>query len=158
MLSIDFKYLAKIAAEGTVVALAAYAIPNKKIRVKEIIAIALTAMVTFAIVDMFAPSMASAARLGSGFTIGAKMIGGGAQIGIDEEEDDSSADDNRNGSKKKRRGGSNRGKEEEIEDEGNSDDVNTPCHQCSSYKFEDEEEDDVSSKGPYPTGEGLLDM
>jgi hypothetical protein len=156
MLSIDMPYLLKIAAEGAVVAVAAYAIPNRAIRIKEILAIALTAMVTFAIVDMFAPSMASAARLGSGFAIGSRMIGGGStQVGL---EDDVGDDDNNSGDHHKHQGGARQirdaGDDTGDDDGSSDDDKDASCQQCSSYKFTEDDQED----GPFPTGKNLLDM
>jgi len=58
------------------VALAAFAIPKKQPNVEEIIVIALTAAATFAILDVFIPSMGESARGGAGFGLGANLIGG----------------------------------------------------------------------------------
>jgi len=66
----------KYLIEGLVVALAAFAIPAKKINLEEIIVIALTAAATFAILDVFIPAMGSSARGGAGFGIGANLVGG----------------------------------------------------------------------------------
>jgi ABC-type Co2+ transport system permease subunit len=66
----------KYLIEGLVVALAAFAIPQKKINLEEIIVIALTAAATFAILDVFIPAMGSSARGGAGFGIGANLVGG----------------------------------------------------------------------------------
>ena len=66
----------KYLIEGLVVALAAFAIPKKQLNVEEIIIIALTAAATFSILDVFIPSMGSSARGGSGFGIGANLVGG----------------------------------------------------------------------------------
>ena len=66
----------KYLIEGLVVALAAFAIPKKQPNVEEISVIALTAAATFAILDVFIPSMGDSARGGAGFGIGANLIGG----------------------------------------------------------------------------------
>ena len=66
-----FKYL----AEGLMVAIAAYAIPAKALKLDEVCLIALTAAATFSILDSFLPSMASSARSGAGFGIGANLVG-----------------------------------------------------------------------------------
>ena len=42
---------------------------------EEIFTIGLTAAATFAVLDMYAPSFAPAARVGSGFGIGANIVG-----------------------------------------------------------------------------------
>lgn len=76
----DFNELIKRAIkyliEGLVVALAAFAIPKKQLNVEEIIIIALTAAATFSILDVFIPAMATSARGGAGFGIGANLVGG----------------------------------------------------------------------------------
>lgn len=76
----DFNELIKRAIkyliEGLVVALAAFAIPKKQLNVEEIVIIALTAAATFSILDVFIPAMATSARGGAGFGIGANLVGG----------------------------------------------------------------------------------
>jgi|TARA_B110000093_G_scaffold48340_1_gene51689 ABC-type Co2+ transport system permease subunit len=66
----------KYLIEGLVVALAAFAIPQKQLKVEEIVIIALTAAATFSILDVFIPAMGSSARGGAGFGIGANLVGG----------------------------------------------------------------------------------
>ena len=66
-----FKYL----AEGLMVAIAAYVFPKKKMKGDEIIMIAAVASATFAILDMYAPSIGATARQGAGFGIGATLVG-----------------------------------------------------------------------------------
>ena len=66
-----FKYL----AEGLMVALAAYVFPKKKMEADEIIMIAVVASATFAILDMYAPTIGATARQGAGFGIGATLVG-----------------------------------------------------------------------------------
>jgi hypothetical protein len=61
--------------EGLMVAIAAYAIPAKALKVDEVCLIALTAAATFSILDAFLPSMATSARSGAGFGIGANLVG-----------------------------------------------------------------------------------
>ena len=77
--SFDFsefiKRVIKYLVEGVMVAVAAFAIPKKKLDIEEIIVIALTAAMTFSILDVFVPSMASSARGGAGFGIGANLVG-----------------------------------------------------------------------------------
>ena len=57
------------------VAVAAYYIPKKKMDIEEIVMIAITAAATFALLDMYAPSIGNAARQGTGFGIGANLAG-----------------------------------------------------------------------------------
>ena len=64
--------LVKYLVEGLMVALAAFAIPQKSLRLDEI---ALTAAATFCVMDTYIPSMAASARSGAGFGIGANLVG-----------------------------------------------------------------------------------
>ena len=66
-----FRYL----AEGLMVAIAAYVFPKKKMQPDEIIMIAAVASATFAILDMYAPTIGTTARQGAGFGIGASLVG-----------------------------------------------------------------------------------
>lgn len=69
----------KYAFEGAIVATAAYFIPGKKLEAEVILIIALIAAATFAVLDLFAPSIGQSARMGAGFGIGANLVGfGGA--------------------------------------------------------------------------------
>jgi len=65
----------KYLVEGIMVAIAAYAIPKKSLNVEEVVIIALMASATFAVLDVFVPTMASSARGGAGFGIGANLVG-----------------------------------------------------------------------------------
>ena len=65
----------KYAFEGLAVAVAAYLLPGKGLRMSEIGQIALVAMATFAVLDIYAPSVGSSARTGAGFGIGAHLVG-----------------------------------------------------------------------------------
>ncbi len=69
------KRAVKYLIEGGAVAVAAYYIPKKQMNVEEIVMIAITAAATFALLDMYAPSIGNAARQGTGFGIGANMAG-----------------------------------------------------------------------------------
>lgn len=60
----------KYVLEGAMVALAAYLIPAKKPQAEEILTIALVAAATFSLLDMFAPSIGSSARVGAGLGVG----------------------------------------------------------------------------------------
>ena len=57
----------KYFVEGLIVALAAFVIPQKKLRLDECLLIALTAAATFSILDTYLPSLAMSARSGAGF-------------------------------------------------------------------------------------------
>ena len=65
----------KYLVEGIMVAIAASAIPKKSLNVEEGVIIALTAAATFSVLDVFVPSMATSARGGAGFGIGANLVG-----------------------------------------------------------------------------------
>jgi len=65
----------KYALEGLAVAVAAYLLPGKGLKMSEIGMIALVAMATFALLDVYAPSVGSSARTGAGFGIGAHLVG-----------------------------------------------------------------------------------
>ena len=69
------KRVIKYLIEGFMVAIAAYAIPKQSLKMEEVIVIALTAAATFAVLDVFVPTMASSARGGAGFGIGANLVG-----------------------------------------------------------------------------------
>jgi len=70
----------KYLLEGLAVAVAAYLIPGKKLRMEEIGTLALTALAVFAILDIYAPSVGSSARTGAGFGLGAGLVGFPARI------------------------------------------------------------------------------
>ncbi len=71
-----FKRAIKYIVEGIMVALAAYAIPQKKLNLEEVTMVALIAATTFAILDTFVPSMGVSTRQGAGFAIGTGLTGG----------------------------------------------------------------------------------
>ena len=65
----------KYLVEGILVAAAAYVIPQKTLKLEEILLIAVTAAATFCVLDAYLPSMAVAARSGAGFGIGGNLVG-----------------------------------------------------------------------------------
>lgn len=65
----------KYALEGTVVAIAAYFIPERFLSAEDILLIGMIAAATFAVLDLFAPSIGSSVRSGAGFGIGANLVG-----------------------------------------------------------------------------------
>ena len=79
MAAFDFsefiKRAIKYIVEGIMVAIAAFVIPQRKMKVEEVVIIALTAAATFSILDTYVPSMAVSARSGAGFGIGANLVG-----------------------------------------------------------------------------------
>ena len=70
------KRLLKYMVEGGAVAVVAWIVPNKKPSIEEVLIISIPAAATFAVLDMFAPSIASSARQGTGFGLGANLAGG----------------------------------------------------------------------------------
>lgn len=66
--------LIKYFVEGFVVSVAAYFFPGKK-SAEEVVLIGLVAAATFALLDLFAPSVGATARSGAGFGIGANLVG-----------------------------------------------------------------------------------
>ena len=79
MLNLDLqeivKRIIKYLIEGVMVAIAAFVIPQKTLKMDEIMLIALTAAATFSILDTYVPSLAISARSGAGFGIGANLVG-----------------------------------------------------------------------------------
>jgi hypothetical protein len=65
----------KYLVEGVMVAIAAFAIPARSLKIDEVALIALTAAATFSILDTYIPSMAVSARSGAGLGIGANLVG-----------------------------------------------------------------------------------
>ena len=67
-----FKYV----FEGLIVAIAAFMIPGKTLKVEEILTIGVIAAATFSVLDLFAPSVGSSVRTGAGLGIGVNLVGG----------------------------------------------------------------------------------
>jgi hypothetical protein len=65
----------KYLLEGVAVAVAAFVLPGKTLKFGEVAMIALVATATFAVLDIYAPSVGSSARTGAGFGIGANLVG-----------------------------------------------------------------------------------
>jgi ABC-type Co2+ transport system permease subunit len=76
------KRIIKYLVEGLMVAIAAYAIPQRSLNMEEITLIALTAAATFSILDCYVPSIGVSTRTGAGFGIGANMVGFPGGLGI----------------------------------------------------------------------------
>jgi ABC-type Co2+ transport system permease subunit len=70
------KRIVKYLVEGLIVAIAVYAIPKKSLNIEEIVIIGLTAAATFAVLDVFLPSVAASAKQGLGIAIGSGLSGG----------------------------------------------------------------------------------
>lgn len=74
---LDVQSLVKYLLEGLAVAAAAFYFTRKNNNVQEVLMIGLVAAATFLVLDQFAPGVAAGARQGSGFGIGASLVGGG---------------------------------------------------------------------------------
>lgn len=61
---------------GLVIALVAHSIPKQRLKLEEIFIVGLSAAASFAILDIFAPSIGQAARTGAGYGIGLGLTGG----------------------------------------------------------------------------------
>jgi len=66
----------KYLIQGIMVAIAARYIPTQKLDIKEIIMLGITAALTFAILDTFAPAISRGAKMGAGLSIGSALLGG----------------------------------------------------------------------------------
>jgi len=64
----------KYLVEGLVVAVVALLVPRKALNAEEVIVIALTAAATFALLDVFIPSMGSSMRQGAGLGLGFNLV------------------------------------------------------------------------------------
>jgi ABC-type Co2+ transport system permease subunit len=69
------KRAVKYLIEGACVAVAAFYIPGRRLKIEEILMLSITAAATFAVLDMYSPSIGNATRQGSGFGIGANLVG-----------------------------------------------------------------------------------
>ena len=69
------KRAVKYLIEGAAVAFAAFYIPENKLPMEQVVTIAMTAAATFALLDLYAPSVSNYARQGTGFGIGANLAG-----------------------------------------------------------------------------------
>lgn len=65
-----FKYI----FEGLVVAVAAFMIPGRTLKVQDIVTIGVVAAATFSVLDLFAPSVSSSVRSGAGLGIGLNLV------------------------------------------------------------------------------------
>ena len=70
------KKFLKYFIEGLAIAIAAFAIPKRQLKLEEVAMIALSGAATFAVLDMYSPEVASGARTGAGIAIGGKHAGG----------------------------------------------------------------------------------
>jgi len=69
------KRVVKYVLEGLVVAIAAVLLPKNKPDFEAVIALALVAAATFAIIDTLVPSLSTSVNMGVGFGIGANLVG-----------------------------------------------------------------------------------
>jgi hypothetical protein len=71
------KRVVKYTLEGLMIAFAALVLPQKTMKMEDVVGLALVAAATFAILDMLAPNkaIADSARIGAGFGLGANLVG-----------------------------------------------------------------------------------
>jgi len=67
--------IVKYLIEGLVVAVVAYLLPSKSLKMEEVLLLALTAASIFALLDVLAPSISSTVRGGVGYGIGFQLAG-----------------------------------------------------------------------------------
>jgi len=65
----------KYLVEGLAIAAIAIFIPKKSLPVQEILVLAVSAAVIFALLDLVSPSIAVSTRQGAGFGLGANLVG-----------------------------------------------------------------------------------
>lgn len=70
------KRIVKYTVLGLMVAVVAIVIPKRSLNLEEIVLLALTAGSTFAVLDVFLPSVGESARFGLGATLGSNLVGG----------------------------------------------------------------------------------
>lgn len=78
-MDIDFDRILKYILEGLAVAVVAYLLLRDRLTQRELLTLALTSAVAFAILDQLTPVMGLGARMGAGVGLGLKLIGGGEE-------------------------------------------------------------------------------
>lgn len=68
--------IVKYLIEGLAVGAAAWAVGRRKLKMEEVVIIAITAAVTLIILDTFSAQVGDSTRLGAGVALGAKIVGG----------------------------------------------------------------------------------
>jgi hypothetical protein len=68
--------IVKYLIEGLAVGAAAWVIGRKKLKMEEIVVIAVTAAIVLIILDTFSTQIGDSTRLGAGVALGAKIVGG----------------------------------------------------------------------------------
>ncbi len=69
------KMVVKYITLGLVIAIVCLILPKQKLDLEAVIALALVSAATFAILDLFAPTLSAPAQLGVGFGVGAGLVG-----------------------------------------------------------------------------------
>lgn len=70
------KRVVKYVLQGLVIAIAAILLPKQKPDFEAVLALALVAAATFAIIDTMMPSLTMPVQFGAGFGLGVNLIGG----------------------------------------------------------------------------------
>jgi hypothetical protein len=73
----DILFIVKVILEGLAVAIAAFFIPKRQMKIENVVAIALSAAAVFLLLDQFSPEIGASARQGAGFGIGLNQVGWG---------------------------------------------------------------------------------
>lgn len=72
----DLTRMLKYLVEGVVIMVAAHLLQGKKLKLRELLMLGVTAAVVHLMLDEFAPSVGSAARAGAGLSLGFHTVGG----------------------------------------------------------------------------------
>ena len=67
--------LLKYALEGFILGTVAFFISNSRLTIGEVTTLGLVAAATFAVLDLFAPSIGASVRSGAGYGIGFNLVG-----------------------------------------------------------------------------------
>ena len=91
---LDFTDFIKYLIEGCAVALAAFIVKynSNSLKFRDILILGLTASISFAILDQFAPQVFEASRQGAGFGLGYGLTGVTTGGGDDDDDDDNYED------------------------------------------------------------------
>ena len=71
---LDLQSLVKYFVQGLAVAVASYLVMRNQIKTEEILVIALTAAAVYSVLDTYAPALGVGARLGTGVSLGMKLV------------------------------------------------------------------------------------
>jgi hypothetical protein len=75
-------HIVKYLIEGLAVGAAAWVVGRRKLKMEEVVIIAITAAVTLIILDTFSAQVGDSTRFGAGVALGAKIVGGIPMIAL----------------------------------------------------------------------------